>query len=474
VSSLVLHPRAAPAGDLRVWIGVFDAGAVPPNVTWTLDGAPVAAVPVRPLTPAHRYVSRSFTGVFELTDKVEPGVPHRIVAHAAGSNPAELVVRSVPDAIPSGSWLRILLISCFHQVEDRGGLAVRTFQKIRPAERPDLTLLMGDQVYLDLPTLSDFPDDEAKLAAKFEANYRKNWDRGGGLAGILDAAPSICCPDDHEYWNNFPHSSPIIQNSWTSEGRDRWKSAADQAFDAFQVAAPAQRGHCVEIDIAPLSVIVLDQRSKRSDDCTLTKQGLKQLHKWVDRLIAERKFGAVVTGQSLLDKPVGEFEGTVADWMLPNYRDFPDVVKELARLSEAGRPVLLLTGDVHWGRVTSINKGGRTRFYEIVCSPSALVTNVGSDQLSTLGAGIRAFFGGKPDPWPRHADAPDPEPYFAQPVFGKTYKTRTLHKQKGDQLATLALRQAAGGLEAKVTYYEIHQSPKRPVEISLPLLRDGA
>ena len=90
-------------------------------------------------------------------------------------------------------------------------------------------------------------------------------------------------------------------------------------------------------------------------------------------------------------------------------------------------------------------------------------STIGADQLSTLGAGIRAFFGGKPDPWPRHAGAPDPEPYFAQPVFGKTYKTRTLHKQNGDQLATVALRQAAGGLEAKVTYYGIHQSPKRPV-----------
>lgn len=476
MSSLVLHPRAAPAGHLRVWTGVFDAGAAPPNVAWTLDGAPVAAVPVRPLTPAHAHGSRSFTGVFELTVPVAPGAPHRIAAHAAGSSSPDLVVRSVPNAISTGDWLRILLTSCYHQAEDRGGLAVRTFQNIPPAERPDLTLLMGDQVYLDLPTLSDFPDDEAKLAAKFEANYRKNWDRGGGLAGILDAAPSVCCPDDHEYWNNFPHSSPIIQNSWSPSSQKRWKRAADQAFDAFQVAAPAQRGDGVEVDIAPLSVIVLDQRSQRRDDCkaTLTPAGLAQLNAWVDRLIAERKFGAVVTGQSLLDKPVGNFEGKVADRMLSNYGDYEAVVGALARLAKAGRPVLLLTGDVHWGRITLIKQGGRTRFYEIVCSPSALVSTVGADQLKTIGAGIKAFFGGERNRWPRHAEAPDPQPFFASQVFGKTYTTEALYKQQGDQLATLALRQAAGALEAKVTYYEIHKSPTRPVEIPLGLLRDGA
>ena len=96
-------------------------------------------------------------------------------------------------------------------------------------------------------------------------------------------------------------------------------------------------------------------------------------------------------------------------------------------------------------------------------------------KLKTLGAGFRAFFGGELNRWPRHADAPTPEPYFAPQVFGKTYTTEVLHKQQGDQLATLALRQAAGALEAKVTYYEIHESPKRPVKtIPLGLLRDGA
>ena len=178
MSSLVLHPRAAPADCLRVWLGVFDAGAAPPNVALTLDGDPIAAVPVRPLTPAHVHGSRSFTGVFELTVPVAPGVPHRIAAHAAASSSPALVVRSVPNGIPTGDWLRILLTSCYHQAEDRGGLAARACQNIPSAERPNLTLLMGDQVYLDLPTLNNFPDDEAKLAVAERALRAKAFNSG--------------------------------------------------------------------------------------------------------------------------------------------------------------------------------------------------------------------------------------------------------------------------------------------------------
>lgn len=470
---LVLYPRVAPAGTLRVWVGLFDFDLAPADIAWTLDGAPVSADAVWPMAPSHERGARCFCGVYDLAFPAAPGARHRIEARIAGSEPAELTMRAVPGRIPQNDWFRILLTSCYHQAEDRSGLAGRAFRGIPPAEGPDLTVLMGDQVYLDLPTLKNFPDDETKLARKFEADYRTNWRRGGGLSDILDAAPSVSCPDDHEYWNNFPHRSPFIQNSWKEASQARWKNAADHLYDAFQLAAPAGRGDNVEIDLDLLSVIVLDQRTQRLDNRTasLAPQGLAQLEDWVTRVIDEKKIGAVVTGQSLLDKPMGGFKGRVADWMLANYDDYAGVVKALERLAGAGRPVLLLTGDVHWGRVTAIKRGNRTRFYEIICSPTSLVSTVGSDQLKTLGAGFRRFFGGDPDPWPRHADPPEPEPFFAPQVFGKRYVTETLHKQKGNQMAVLALRRAAGTLQAKVTYYEIAETPNRPVEVDLKLLK---
>ncbi len=475
MTDLAIYPRAASAGVLRVWLGVFDADALPNKIDWKLDGTTVLANVIKPMGPAHSHNARTFTGVFEFINEAAIAEEKRVGVTVSGGVKLERQVRAVPARITSDDWMRILLSSCYHQYEDRSGLTSLTYDNIPAAERPDLTLLMGDQVYLDLPTLKNFPDNEAKLARKFEAAYGTNWTASNGLTKILASAPSISCPDDHEYWNNFPHISPIIQNSWKEASRKRWRAAADQLFDAFQVPTPLSRGENLEIDIDPFSIIILDQRTQRQTDRTTTlgSNGLKQLEAWVDRLIREQKFGAVVTGQSLLDKPVGEFAGKVADWMLPNYEDYEAVVRALSKLADAGRTVLLLTGDVHWGRITKIRQAGRTRFIEIICSPTSLVTTIGADQKKQLGAGFRKFFLGEETRWPRHSKAPDAEAYFAPQVFGKIYKTETIYKHQGDQLATLALRKAANTMEAKVTYREIHETPQPAREIHLGLLRSG-
>jgi len=64
------------------------------------------------------------------------------------------------------------------------------------------------------------------LAEKFEKDYTINWSEPLAYANVLGAAPSISIPDDHEYWNNYPHASPFIQNAWSQEGRDNWREAA--------------------------------------------------------------------------------------------------------------------------------------------------------------------------------------------------------------------------------------------------------
>ena len=88
---------------------------------------------------------------------------------------------------------------------------------VRGPTAPDLCLFMGDQVYLDLPTIQAFDEDPKWLAKKFEQDYVRNWFSRGFTEG-LGLGPLAFIPDDHEYWNNFPHVSPFIQNSW-SEGR---------------------------------------------------------------------------------------------------------------------------------------------------------------------------------------------------------------------------------------------------------------
>jgi hypothetical protein len=461
--TLTLHPRAAPPDRLRLWLGAF--GRQPADLAWSVDGRPAQAQPLRPIAPAHRWDATTWTGIFELGGaagpRIAPGSHHRVEVHetAAPARRAHLDLSSLPAEVPRelDRTFNVLLVSCFHRDEDKTGRLGRLVAGLPVHRRPHLSLLMGDQVYLDLPTIRNFGTSRSWLAQDFEAKYRDNWRGPGGYASVLDAAPSVAVPDDHEYWNNYPHRSPFIQNSWKESHRANWRAAADALFESFQLAAPAALGEPVEVDVPPLSFLLLDNRSQRQPDRSrsLASGALARVTAWVDRLIAEDRFGAVVTGQSLLDPAVGNLEGAVADRVLANYGDYRDLIDQLARLSEAGRPVLLLTGDVHWGRVVRIHRNGRTRFLEVISSPSALVTSVGADQLTSLKASLGNLFGGDRDPTFRHSEPDEPPAHFAHAVFGSRYTT-TLHgRQKGDQVALLAFRRHGRGLELTVTYVPV-------------------
>lgn len=95
-------------------------------------------------------------------------------------------------------------------------------------------------MYLNLPTLRNFRGDTKWLAGKFESDYTANWRGPGGYSEILHAAPSASIPDDHEYWNNAPHNSPIVWQSNVEPSRNNWWTAARTMYEAFQLSRPGQ------------------------------------------------------------------------------------------------------------------------------------------------------------------------------------------------------------------------------------------
>lgn len=467
--SLVLYPRAAPNDRLRVWIGAFQH-THSPALTWTLDGTPHAPTALRPIgsvrtdemLPAaddRHGIPRVFSGVYEFPG-LAPDTRYAVAVQADGDT-ASIETRTLPAAVPSAldGWFNVLLVSCFHQAEDRGGLAGRIVSQLTGVWQPHLSILMGDQVYLDLPTLQDFPDDLVWLAAKFEADYVRNWQGPTGYGQVLAAAPSVSLPDDHEYWNNFPHASPVVGNSWSADGRARWRKAAEAVYAGFQLAAPAMLGGAVVLDVPPLSFCLVDTRTGQHPDLasTLPETVFEQVNDWAAQVIAQKRVGVFVTGQSLFVTPTTLLGGSVVDHELPDYADFGRIIAPLVHLLDAGRPLLCLTGDVHWGRVVAAQdiSTGRTPLYEVISSPSSLVTTLGRDQLKELGAFFTDLFGAA-DPWPRHAEPEAPPTFFAHSVVHGRFPCATIHGQTGNHVGLLSFRQAGGGLDFRITYWPLH------------------
>ena len=148
---LVLYPRVAPQDYWRAWLGVF-AATTAPALTWLLNGVTAVPTALRPLASvrpdamlppgvAPAELSRAFTGVYEFSGLI-PDTLYTIVVQT-GNQSATLETRTLPSAVPTDldRWLNVLLVSCFHQAEDRQGLAGIIVSQLQSVVRPHLTLL---------------------------------------------------------------------------------------------------------------------------------------------------------------------------------------------------------------------------------------------------------------------------------------------------------------------------------------------
>lgn len=485
--SLALVPHAADSADrLHVWVGVADVSP-PPALSWKLNGAVVVPTTLRPLTSvlagdlAAGTDTPAFAGFFELRN-LPPGTPLTLEV-TAGTERVERRVETLPAQVPDGppDRFNVLLLSCFHQLEDKTGTAGAVLSRLKV--KPHLTVFGGDQVYLDLPTLADFKDDAGWLGNKFQNDYLANWfgDRRPGAdpraippgyPQVLALAPGVFMPDDHEYWNNYPFRATVIQNSWTEAGRELWKRAAETVYRGFQENPAVGLGTPRVLDVDPLSILMLDTRSQRSMTSRtkagdlLGAPGRKALADWVERLVQRANdprpwFGMLVSGQSFFSPAAGAAKGAIADYEYPDYApDYAFMVAQVERVTKAGLPLILATGDVHWGRMLRADdpaSPGATIF-EVISSPTSLVSSVGVDQAKEVWGTIKGLFGSA-DRWPRHGDPANPPerfgssgqctPALLELTIGKPAATR------GNQAFMLRFARTGAGLDVEVTYYPL-------------------
>jgi len=466
-SAISLHQRVSAPGTLQVWAGVTGVAAAP-NVVWTFDGAPANPVVVRPFAPArvgaaaNAGEARVFTSILSFNDQ-PAGVPHVIEA-ALGSVRVALEVRGVPAEVPEWGFptpLRILLASCFDRKTDKN-IAGRLVKALVKSDRPDLSLFLGDQVYLDLPTFQDLGHGLRDMAVAFEEKYVANWFPDmAGYHELLVAGPAAFAPDDHEYWNNYPHAAIFMENTWNAEVRGRWHDAARAMWEAFQLDAASQPGAPLRFDFPkPLSILVLDTRTDRTGNQLLSPTSAKAVGDWADFVIHENRIPILITGQSIFEEKAGFFGTRFADARLANHDDYGVLVKALMRMIDAGRPVLCLTGDVHFGRILTIeNSPKANRLYEVISSPVSLVENVVANAFSP----ITSLFKKKSD-WPKHGEPPMKP--FTLLDFGADYDFRTSHGQRGNHVVMLTFgRIGDTAVRIKAAFHPLHPSkPNAPFE----------
>jgi hypothetical protein len=466
LADLRLVAHAAPPGCVDLWVGVSGV-ADAPDLAFTVDGVPAAPVVLRPLeavrigeaSPAPGR-PRTFTAGFRF-----PGIPGEVDIEVRGGGASSaLRTRPIPARLPDEGWFNVWLGSCYDRnTEAAPGLAGRVASHLAssPDTRPDLTFLVGDQVYLDVPlteVIGRFGEPGlGGITAQFEEDYRLTW--MSHLTGLLQAAPIACTPDDHEFWNNYPARVPWLPRTLRARGRMEWEQAARRCYDAFQrsVGMPDP----IVLDLGPVSFFVLDTRTWRRVDrsaCALPDH-LAALEAWAEGVRERGQTGVFITGQTLFKTAASLIGGLLTDFELANHADYLRIIGALRRAATPERPLLCLTGDVHFGRVVQASDTkGRPLVYEVISSPLSLCSDPRSAHQPLLSSLFHRWFG-EPwlhlnRPWPRHPSPALPPLELPAPAPLAPLQCVSRYAHRGNQLAIIGFRRGRreGSLKVRVGF----------------------
>ena len=340
-----------------------------PPVRRTLDYQRVEAKPLRSRT--------SYSLKLRIDDQTVIGAERHL---------REGRVTTLPAALPTKveKPFTLLVGSCFYGPEDSEGLVGGTYHYMQEDQRPEVKVLCGDQVYLDNPwretTLKWYRANQrpglfrAMLFEKYVANWAQVGGEDAGFRQLLKDGANYFCSDDHEYWNNAPNFGGVgLLNSLTSGQRRWWFEEAGRLVRAFQSPSPLLR-----FDVPPLSVCVADTRINRDTKGVrfMKDEDLESVGRWIEGLQGP---GVLVVGQpvlaeggslirSVLKKGLKNTVMSYIDRDLPHYAQYETLV---GYIKSSEHSVVVLTGDVHFGRVAcgELKPGSGNTFVEVISSP---------------------------------------------------------------------------------------------------------
>ncbi|MDO6563326.1 hypothetical protein Q4488_08010 [Amphritea sp. 1_MG-2023] len=254
--------------------------------------------------------------------------------------------------------------SCFYNHRD-GGQAAGAYKALYdrgdPAVKPDITFLTGDQVYLDIG-FDSLSFVSSEIRQRVADDYALHWQ---ALGSILNRGATWMLPDDHEYWNDYPfHDSliPTLLALKIKKVRNTWSKASTDGVRRVQ-----QSPNIETFTIADkLAFCLADLRSLRHDHGFLPATEFKQLTDWAKALQSP---GVLVLPQPLI------VEQNPTERNLLSFKT--QYQQLLQALGSSGHDIVLLSGDVHFGRIASVTLGPQGgRLIEVISSPLSNLTGL--------------------------------------------------------------------------------------------------
>ena len=358
----------------------------------------------------------------------------------AGAPVARAMMGTLPKQVPGLEErpFTILLGSCFAQKKDGAGNVGRTFALLPSDVRPDLKLLCGDQVYLDAPSFwTVFPAvREGELKRRLLELYLAAWTQEPGYHTLLADGPNAFTADDHDFWNNAPKGSVTAPATLIPALRKTWLEQAKLLYRAFQRPKPG----LIKLDMDGLSIRVGEVRIDRTetDERFMTAEDLAEIRTWARGLTSP---GCLVLGQVLFTAPAGTISRHM-DLGLPDFRQYHEL---LDALREAPHSIVILTGDVHFGRVAVCQLLNGQEIVEVIASPLSLVASFPSNEWKS---------------------APGLYPAVAAPGFvQRPISTDKGYQYNGNHFATIGFNRSGGRVRMRVQAWPTENKGRPPVPV---------
>ncbi len=273
---------------------------------------------------------------------------------------------TLPSRVPAGNGkpFTVGIGSCFYNHRD-GGQAAGSYRALYErgpeAVRPDVTFLTGDQVYLDIG-FDSLSFIKSEIRQRIAEDYALHWQ---ALGSMLSRGATWMLPDDHEYWNDYPFYDSLIPTllALKLDGvRETWQATATDGVRRVQ--------QCPQVDTFELgtdvSFCLADVRSRRNKDGFLSDVDFNKLTTWARELKCP---GVLVMPQPLIVN-ANDTERNLLSFKT-QYQDL------LQALGASGHDIVLLSGDVHFGRIASVPLGPQGgRLIEVISSPLSNLTGL--------------------------------------------------------------------------------------------------